>query len=95
LRLTEILEEHWHRGMKTVLKIDCEGAENSIWEHKPSVAMLREMDYLAVEVHTYALTGVEHPDVISATAKALASLESTHHCERNGIYFWATKKILV
>lgn len=92
LRLTEILNRCWKPGMKTVLKIDCEGAENCIWEHQPSVALLREMDYLAIEVHTYALTGVERPEVLKATKAALDSLKPSHHCEKDGVYFWATKK---
>lgn len=93
LLLSEILcPARWTPGMKTILKVDCEGAENSIWNHEPSMEVLRQMDYVAMEVHSYALTGAELPSVVKATREALDSLKKTHRCEQEGIYFWATKK---
>jgi len=76
---------------KVLIKIDCEGAENSIWEHKPSMDVLKRCDYITMELHDYAM-GTEHSKVVEVTNSALKSLEATHDCERNGVYFWATKR---
>lgn len=81
-----------HARKKTLMKIDCEGAENIIWQHAPSMQVLRQIDYLVMELHMYALTARDQQEVVSVTAAALESLEATHRCEREGVYFWATKK---
>jgi len=92
LTLAEIVEPHWARASRRLLKIDCEGAENTIWGDGASMDILRAADYVTMEVHDYALTGAEHPKVVAATLKALGSLEKTHNCQRDGVHFWATKK---
>lgn len=92
LMLSELAEAYWRPGMKTVLKVDCEGAENVIWGHKPSMDVLRNMDYLAMEIHYYALDGALHPEVVEQTQAALKSLEATHVCFLEGVHFWATKR---
>lgn len=92
MTLEEIVASRWRKGEKMLLKIDCEGAENTIWGDRKSMDILRQADYLAMEVHDYALNGTEHKKVVEATFKALASLEKTHQCERDGVHFWATKK---
>lgn len=83
---------YWRPGMKTLVKIDCEGAENSIWESPLSMLALKKVDYLAMEIHDYALNGNELSMVKEKTQQALQEFESTHYCERKGVHFWATKK---
>jgi len=75
-----------------LMKIDCEGGENSIWEDPASMDVLRRMDYLCMEVHSYAIDGAELVRVKEVQEAALASLDNTHNCERDGVHFWATKK---
>jgi FkbM family methyltransferase len=87
------LQRHLHRTkLKSLVKIDCEGAENAIWEHKPSMEALRQCHYIAIELHMYAVTVSNHPKVVEVTEAALESLKATHDCERVGFYFLATKK---
>lgn len=92
LTLAEIASPHLTPDKKYLIKIDCEGAENTIWGDRESMDVLRKADYIAMEVHDYALTATEHPKVVAATLKALGSLKKTHHCQRDGVHFWATKK---
>lgn len=82
---------HRDRSGKVLMKIDCEGAENVIWGNEDSMAVLRQCDYITMELHDYALTAAEAAKVRAETTAALKSLEQTHHCERDGVYFWATK----
>jgi FkbM family methyltransferase len=81
-------------GMKSLLKVDCEGGENSIWLDSDSRQALRQMDYITMELHDYALTGAGIQDVVAATQQALQELALTHACERQGVYFWASKRNL-
>lgn len=39
---------------KTFIKIDCEGAEDVILEHAPSIAILRHTEAFAIELHGYS-----------------------------------------
>lgn len=80
-------------GKRMVLKIDCEGAENCIWGHAASMQALARADYIAMELHDYAINGADVPTVKEVTSRALASLETTHVCVREGVYFWARKRV--
>lgn len=83
----------YKEDMKTVIKIDCEGGENVIWEHKPSMDLLKKMNYICMEIHLYALTGGKmYDDMREATLAGMKSLEQTHDCIYEHPHFWATKK---
>jgi hypothetical protein len=90
--LQDIIKACWKPGLKTVVKIDCEGAENTIWQDEEAMSLLHQMDYLAIELHYYSLTGAEQTEVRAVTDFALKSLEATHDCELDHVYFWATKR---
>lgn len=92
ISLGGIVRPHWRPGMKTLMKIDCEGGENCIWGDADSMNLLRVMNFLAIELHFYAAHGEAVPSVIHITEKALTSLEVTHVCHREHVYFWAIKK---
>lgn len=92
INLFELVVPYWQPDMKTVIKIDCEGAENTIWHHDPSMSVLASVDYIAMEVHDYALTQEEKITVVNETNKALASLERTHRVTRDGVHMWAIKR---
>lgn len=88
----DIVKAYWKPGMKTVVKIDCEGAENLLWLDIEAMSLLHQMDYLTIELHYYSLTGAEQEEVKAVTNAALKSLEETHNCELEHVYFWATKR---
>ena len=88
----EIINQYLKEGMKSVLKMDIEAAENIIWAHDPSMQALRKIDYLAIEVHNFALNGGTWQEVQDKTAEALKSFELTHTCRQDGVHFFATKK---
>lgn len=92
LTLQEIYRDHYQQGMKVLMKIDCEGAENILWEDPEAMGILRSVDYLCMELHDYAQTGEFLQEVKTVTAMALVSLAATHNCERQGVNFWATKR---
>lgn len=93
ITLSQLVKVYWRKGMKGLMKIDCEGAENSIWEDEREMKALAKMDYIAMEIHDYALTQEERVKVVQATHQALTSLEKTHLCSREGVHFWATRKV--
>lgn len=77
---------------RVVLKLDCEGAENYIWEDPRSMQVLQSMDYIAMELHGYGINTAERERVVRAESQALQSLERTHYVEREGVYVWALKR---
>lgn len=91
ITLEQIVQHYVPPGKRTLLKLDCEGAENTIWSDRSSLEALRVFDYIAAEIHFFALHGGQLPSVLEATHNALKSLEATHTCELEGVYFWARK----
>lgn len=90
--LSEIMQPRWKPGLKTVLKIDCEGSENQIFGHLPSLKLLHLMDYIAMEIHRYAADGQEQPIVNRVTNKVIEDLRETHRVEVEGVHLWARLK---
>lgn len=91
--LLDVVKSNWEPGMKAVVKLDCEGAENCIWEDAESVDLLRQMDYIAIELHYYAIYGGEiHQKMKEVTDAVLKSLKKTHHCDQQHVIFTARKK---
>jgi len=91
--LVDLVNPYWNSKLKSLMKIDCEGAENGLWQDPASMILLRMMDYLTIEVHCYAFTGAVHAEVVEATHQALQSLRTSHRCELDGVYFWATRVV--
>lgn len=92
IRLHELISAYWDGKSKTLLKIDCEGAENTLWGDPLEMGTMYRMDYVCMEVHTYALTAAELPRVRAVEQQALDSFQHTHTCTRDGVHFWARKK---
>lgn len=88
----EIINEYIKEEMKTVVKIDIEGGENSIFMHDPSMQALRRMDYVTFEIHWTALSGDRLEEVHQKTFESLASFIPTHNCRLINTMFYATKK---
>jgi len=94
ITLEEVILPNWKPGQKAVLKIDCEGAENSIWTHLGSMKALQSMDYVAIELHRYAADGAEQASVDEATFKALSKIRATHAwVSLEGVHFHARKEL--
>lgn len=91
MTLSQILSLFCRPGRRVVLKIDCEGAENTIWNDVASMTALKSVDYLAMELHDYAISHAERHAVLERTRKALEELQSTHNCSREGVHFWARR----
>lgn len=89
---SELIKKYWKPGMRSILKCDIEGAENSLWGHKPTMAALKKMDYIAIELHYYATTHLGVIEVMERTAQALKELEETHVVTKEHIHVWARKK---
>lgn len=89
-----LLGRPWlYPGSKSLLKLDCEGAENAIWQHEESMDMLYQMNYICAELHFYAHVGGKiHDEVLEVTHKALKSFEETHDCSLEHIHFYARKR---
>jgi len=88
----DLVWRFWKPTMKALMKIDCEGGENAIWDDPPSLVALSLMDYLCLELHDYAISGNEVEKVREVTTQVLCWLAQTHDCQRDGVYFWATRR---
>jgi FkbM family methyltransferase len=77
---------------QTLMKIDCEGAENFIFDHEPSRAFLHTIDYIAMEIHFYAINGSEYSKMQETILSGLCDLANTHDCHFEGVHFWARKR---
>lgn len=95
--LSELVERYVDRKDLTVLKVDVEGAENSIFNHEPSMAALSRMDFITMEIH-YQLdgTGPVYDHTQPTIRQSLMSLEGTHTCvlDEEHNLFRATRRIL-
>lgn len=90
--LPDFMVPFWSVGLKAMIKIDIEGAENNLFEDEGSMNLLRQMDYIAMELHFHALTGAELDDVKEQTSTALDGLKLTHECTYKHPMFYALKK---
>lgn len=94
IMIDELINTYLKPGMKVLLKLDCEGAENCIWQHKSSMKALRQIDYICAELHFYAMHGgTVYDEMKEVTHKALKSFEDTHDCELNHVHFFAKKRV--
>jgi len=91
--LADIFHPHVQRGDKTLMKIDCEGGENCLWEDPESMALLSTIDYITMELHYHGAHGGEMKRLREVTDNAINSLVDTHYIERDHIYVKARKRI--
>jgi len=96
IMIDKLIDDHLINGAKSIIKIDCEGSENVIWLHKPSMDALKKIDYICIELHYYALIGgIMYDEMVSTTNAALKEFEETHDCRLVDNYFFALKKGIV
>lgn len=92
ITIEALVTYYMKHDMKALMKIDIEGSENSIFESPASMEALKRMDYLTIEIHKYALTGKEQPEVNKLTDEALSSLAETHYTRQEHVTFFAHNK---
>lgn len=87
-----LINEYVKEGQKSMVKIDIEGNEHAIFTHKPSMEALKKIDYIAMEVHFYALNGAYIQEVREKTMAALHEFDETHNWYLDNVNFYARKK---
>lgn len=95
ITLRELVKDFMSRNTKTVLKIDIEGAEHSIFSDPRSMKYLWQMDYVAMELHRYAIDGQEQEEANELVRMAVELLEDSHFVKVSGVHLWAWKRNVV
>ena len=98
--LDSLCSEYVQPGQRLLIKVDCEGAENILFVHQPSIDVLRRADYVTMELHPYWATRTLHewaPGQTEEDAASLASrvgslLSDTHRCTSEPPMFYARKR---
>lgn len=88
----DLFDKYWDPSLKTIVKIDVEGAENSMYDHEPSMECLRGADYVVMEIHNHAHHGGLLTPLLDLQDRQLKSFELTHDLEYSHPIFHATKK---
>lgn len=95
ISLADLVSRYGDLG-PAVLKVDIEGAENCIFGHDRSIAALRQMDHITMEIH-FPLdgTGPVREAGKPSIRERLFSLQDTHECVMDDKYnsFHATRKV--
>lgn len=89
--LDELVETFVAPGRRYICKIDCEGAENLLFRHAPSIRALQQADMVSMEVHPYWATGDAHQDH-AALARELAGIFTNHRWDSERPLFYAWRK---
>jgi len=98
--LDELYAEYAKPGDKFIVKIDCEGAENVLFVHPPSVEVLKQADFVTMELHPYWATreldtwaeGQPHEDFAALAKRVESMLAETHDCEYEPYMFYAWRR---
>ncbi len=89
--LDDLYAEYVRPGQQFAVKIDCEGAENLLFAHEPSVEVLRKADFVTMELHPYWKAGLDHTDKAIAD-DAVAIFRGTHRVDSEPPLFFAWRK---
>lgn len=87
-----LINDYKWPDMRSIIKIDIEGAENSIFEDEASVQCIQQIDFIAMELHYYAINGIEQKKVVERTNQFIETIKTTHNVELNHPYLIARKK---
>ena len=98
--LDELYWDYVVPGQKTIVKIDCEGAENVLFAHEPSMAALRQAEFITMELHPYWATreygkwaeGQQEETDEELASRVTAMLEDTHDCISEPPMFYARRR---
>jgi len=92
ISLSELFDTHHHPRFKCVVKLDCEGGENSIISNQRDTEALKQADYIAMELHFFAAHGGKQKEVDLRTFEWFGNFRQTHHITINREFFYARKK---
>lgn len=87
----DLYKEYVKEGDKVLWKIDVEGAENFIFTHGPSWDVIKQGEFITMELHHFARTGAEQPEVNEVTKNTLDGLKATHRTHQEHVQFYAWK----
>lgn len=89
IRICTLINEY--ADGKSILKIDIEGNEDSIFSDFQSMKAMLDMEYVAIEVHKFA-DGKRVERLAKETEKALSRFNKTHDVSWNESNFLARRK---
>ncbi len=93
VQLDALLNQYASPGLTVMVKLDCEGAENSLFGHAPSMQAIKAVNFIAAEIHFFAAHGGEPlRNVKRQIGAGMEALRLTHTCEFDGIMFYARRK---
>ena len=90
--IDELVNRYLSPGMKSLMKMDIEGNELVVWDHAPSMSVLRRIDYFTGEIHWSMLTGEKARLAQEKSLSALYSLGDTHNVTMDASSFWISKQ---
>jgi len=89
--LDDLYRTYVRTGQRVAIKIDCEGAENILFAHPPSVEVLQKTDFLAMELHPFwSKDSLENSVTLAYHVQSL--LRNTHRFDSEIPCFYAWKK---
>ncbi len=77
---------------KVLMKVDIEGAENTIFFDQDSVELMKTFEYIAMELHFYAETAVGVVEVKEKTYAVLDELKQTHEVRHEHPFVYIKKR---
>lgn len=94
ITVQEVINNAWTPNCRSILKLDIEGNEHMVFPDPIAMEAIAKMDFIAMELHKYAATGEQYPQVVSEMELALDRLAITHDCEIHPNHFFAKRKNL-
>ncbi len=76
--LDELHDEYVRPGQRVAVKIDCEGAENPVFAHPPSVNALRAAEFVSMELHPYWMNSDSRDDPKALAERVHKIFANTH-----------------
>ena len=92
LLLDALHKKYVRPGDRLAIKIDCEGAENILFAHPPSVEVLQKADFVTMELHPYWMDGESRDDPEALASRVHKILGETHRCDSEIPMFYAWRK---
>ncbi len=90
--LDELYAKYVKPGQRLAIKLDCEGAENILFAHVPSVEVLQKAEFVTAELHPYWMNagkaGAKDDTTIAAVADSIFQKTHRHDSEMPMYYAW-------
>ncbi len=90
--LDELYAKYVKPGQRLAIKLDCEGGENILFAHPPSVEVLQKAEFVTAELHPYwmnaSAAGAKDDATIAAVADSIFQKTHRHDSEIPMYYAW-------